>query len=325
MSLSKKSTVIFACLSTAAIACAAWAYLNRTDIKYYLYYKTSVPQILSTLRGEVPIDKEHVVTTIGGRLNLNGKFPFTLPIIVSTLDTGVSKQIRAVGSWEYRNGATLLDIVKPGDTVVEIGANYGYYALLMGQKLKGNGKIYAFEANPVVYDKFSQSVNLNGLQDTIIPHNIAVGNTHANAYIVYDTSDIGTGYLITDASKLSEVRAPWVYKEIPVTPLIDALPKELTKVDVLRMDIEGSEFMVLMGAKHLIENNPKLVIVTEWDNRYLQRYGKVEDLVSYLSEQKFRFWGIDKGGLQEMSADEMISAASPKDVVISREQPLAKS
>jgi FkbM family methyltransferase len=314
----KLNTKILFSFVTALVVLFAYAY--KTDIKYFLYYKSAVPQILSTLRGEVQVDASHVVTTIGGRLTLNGNFPFSLPIIVSTLDTGVSKQIRAVGSWEYRNGATLLKLVKPGDTVVEIGANYGYYALLMGHVLKGNGKIYAFEANPVVYDKLAQSVQLNNMQDTVQLRNIAIADKAADAYIVYDTSDIGTGYLITDAEKLATVKAPWVYKKIDTIPLSAALPADLEKIDILRMDIEGSEYLVLMGAQELIERNPNITIVTEWDNRYLQRFGAVSDLVDYLASQKFRFWSIDKQGLVEMTAEQMLNLATPRDVVISRNE-----
>src|SRR3990167_9434195 len=273
----KSNTKLYVSLMTVLGLLIAYAY--RTDIKYFLYYKSPVPIILSKLRGEVAVDQSHVVTTIGGRLTLNGNFPFALPIIVSTLDTGVSKQIRAVGSWEYRNGATLLKLLKPGDTVVEIGANYGYYALLMGHVLKGNGKIYAFEANPVVYDKLAQSVQLNGMQDTIQLRNIAIADKASDAYIVYDTSDIGTGYLITDPAKLETVQTPWVYKKIDTIALSQALPADLDKIDILRMDIEGSEYLVLMGAQDIIERNPNITIVTEWDNRYLRRFGAVEDLV----------------------------------------------
>jgi len=313
-SLAKTKIILFAALSVLAV----YLLFNLTNIKYFIYYKTQFPEMLAKLRGDIPIDNNHVITTIGGRLTLNGGFPFSMPIIVSTQDTGVSRQIRAVGSWEPRNGYLLLDIVKPGSTVVEIGANYGYFALLLGHAVGPEGKVYAFEANPVVYKYFTKSIALNDMQNVIIPKNIAISDQPRNTYIVYNTADIGTGYIINELENLGKLQAPWVYKDIGAVTLSAALPSEVSEVDLLRMDIEGSEFLVIKGAHDLIEKNPNMVIMMEWDLRYLQRYGNVRELVDFFSKHGYKFWTNEKQGLQAKTAEEMATLAYPSEVIISK-------
>ena len=299
----------------------AIAYGNQKKLQYYLYYNTQIPEVLAKLRGEYPVNDEHVLTSIGGKLALRGKLP-TMPILVNKYDTGVSKQIRAVGSWEGRLGFLLLNVVKPNDTVVEVGANYGYYSLLMGRAAGDNGKVLTFEANPHVAKYLDMSISLNNLENIVKNQQIAIGTQNSgNVYIVYDKNIMGNAFIVDDLNDIPKNDGKdWRYEEVKLTNLTNAIP-EVKNIDVLRMDAEGSEILVINGARDLINSSPNLKIVMEWSNEIMGKYGDTNDLIDYLVSQNFRFWDISPNGLIEYSVSNLKAKKGFHDMYISRTEP----
>lgn len=315
----KRKRKLYLLLSLCIIG--TMAVMNKKNLQYYLYYNTEVPEVLAKLRGEYQVNDEHVLTSIGGKLALRGKLP-TMPILVNKYDTGVSKQIRAVGSWEGRLGFLLLNVVKPNDTVVEVGANYGYYSLLMGRAAGSNGRVLTFEANPKVSKYLDMSIALNNLENTVKNQQIAIGTqTEGSVYIVYDKNIMGNAFIVDNLNDIPKNDGKdWRYEEVKLTNLTNAIP-EVDKIDVLRMDAEGSEILVINGARDLINNSPNIKIVMEWSNEIMGKYGDPNDLIDYLASQNFRFWDISPNGLVEYSVANLKAKRGFHDMYISRTEP----
>jgi FkbM family methyltransferase len=267
--------------------------------------------VIYLTRNEQSYDKHHVVSKV-----FNG-----MPIIVNNQDMCVSRSIRVLGYWERRIGNCLLRFLKPRQTIVEVGANYGYYTLLLAKAVGPQGKVYTFEANPDVYKYLEKTIELNHLKGVVQAKNLAVSDHIFKSWLIYGKENIGGGYIVMPGGKNGETCAnnnPHC-RPIEATTL-DINLAHLKNVDLLRMDAEGSEVAILKSAQHLIDNSPKIVIIMEWSVETMKQYGNVLSLLNTFQSKGFRFWLIDPvtSQMQEKTKEEMLGLPH-SDVVISRQ------
>lgn len=154
--------------------------------------------------------------------------------------------------------------VKPGHTIVDVGANVGYFTVLAAKLVGTQGRIIAFEANPATCDLLKDNLSLNWLTD----HDITVrteaaysDNTtvkfHASAKFVGDSS-------IQQRPAHAHRRDEITMIEVPAVRLDDALAG-LPVIDLLKIDIEGGEFHAFTGMMNLIKEDRIRRIVFEWN------------------------------------------------------------
>lgn len=99
---------------------------------------------------------------------------FGQKMFVDTRDLSLAPHILLDGYWEMWITKFFKGVIKEGMTVVEIGSNIGYYTLLAASQIGAGGRLYAFEANPAVFDILFQNMNVNGFLDRVTLVNKAV-------------------------------------------------------------------------------------------------------------------------------------------------------
>jgi len=103
---------------------------------------------------------------------------------------------------------------------------------------------------------------------------------------------------------------------IHVGILDEVLPNQ--KIDMLKMDAEGSEFWIMEGAKLLLAN-PELILMMEWDTRHLTRNGvEVKNFITLLQESGFHAWSVAKGGKLKPVTYASLEKDATFDLVLSR-------
>ena len=131
----------------------------------------------------------------------------------------------------------LLSFAREGETYVEIGANYGDFALQMSHKLGMNGKIYAFEPGRKVFECLDLTVKLNGLSNVIVTENLAISDKQQDVIFV-ETGENGAGTLgshVVVGNKSEN-------DNIVQATTIDAYFVNInSSIDILRFDVEGSK------------------------------------------------------------------------------------
>ncbi len=254
--------------------------IGRTITKLYthplliLYFKWC--------RGEKSFDADNICTKIK-----NG-----YKIVLPKRDRHLGWDIRFSGIWSPSETILLEKMLKKGQTVIEVGANYGFFTLLMSKIIGDQGKIVSFEANPLVFNNLKNSILLNKITNVEL-HNKGLSDREFNSFIVWDNKNIGAGYILDEKEAQNFDVLKTLHEKVKVSTLSKEFHHNL-KVDFLTMDIEGYEFFVLKGADDIINNNHDILIKMEWCPSHLIRAGEtVEHFIEYLEEKKFKVYEID--------------------------------
>lgn len=166
--------------------------------------------------------------------------------IASTLPGGevvrVLPEYRFVtwNSWEYE---AFRATARDGAIALDVGANAGAYALLMGQWVRPGGRVFAFEPSGPAFAALSRHVALNGLEDTVTPVRAAASDADGRQ------SWIGAGHHGT--SRLAD--AGEAGSETVETVTIDTFcAREDIIPSLIKIDVEGFELEALRGARETI-------------------------------------------------------------------------
>jgi FkbM family methyltransferase len=170
-----------------------------------------------------------------------------------------------------------------GATVVDLGANIGYYSMLAASLVGDTGRVYAFEPQGVCLDALVRSTRLNEFTNVIAVKK-AVTDAVGEAVLARVSNNI-------DQSALFEPHAPAPPGERVKTTTLDAYFGELgwPSVDLVKMDIQGSEAKALRGMAELSRRNPGMKVVVELGRLNLELVGSgVEELETALLDIGFR-------------------------------------
>ena len=148
-------------------------------------------------------------------------------------------------------------LVRPGDTVLDMGANYGMYSLLSCGLAGPSGQVHAFEANPDLAELMRESAKINGF-DNLTVHAAALSDHEGKANLYVPMRDSGLASLSDQGS--GQARAV----EVPLKetgPYLESL--SLGPIKLLKSDLEDHDFAVLSSARSVLEKNPPACILFE--------------------------------------------------------------
>jgi len=177
----------------------------------------------------------------------------------------------------------LYELIEPNQTIVDIGGNIGIRAMAFS-RLVPNGRVYTFEPDPDNYARLSRHVTINGLSN-IEAIRCGIGNEVAShkLYRVV-SSNSGMNRIITQGTGHEHLP----YHEIQVMPLCQALSgKNVDRVDVIKIDVEGFEGSVLGGCADIIARDRPLIFV-ELDDDNLKENGRsARSLVTQIEDMGY--------------------------------------
>ncbi len=171
------------------------------------------------------------------------------------------------------------NIVKPGSIVVDVGANMGYFSLLA--KSLGAEKVYAFEPESKNYDYLKTNAMFSDYSWSIEAKNIAISDTKGKERLYLCSYDSGHHTIkqdrgIKDYRKVSLARKIMdrfkkeKFIEIETSTLDDEIEG---RVDIIKLDCEGSEALALKGMKRILAENKNIKMVVEFFPMLLERMG----------------------------------------------------
>jgi FkbM family methyltransferase len=205
------------------------------------------------------------------------------------LDPGdliVTRPMLVYGTWEPFETQVFLSLLEKGMRVVDIGANIGYYALLAARAVGHGGRVYAFEPTPRTYELLCQNVQANGFNNVVTVQK-AVANRSGTARLYLDRNNA-----VNTLSSSLERRGSL---EVEVVTLEQYFAHSTVPIDVLKMDIEGSEPLALEGMADVLNRTPEIAIFTELNPTRIRELGRTaEGYVAALRAQGFRIFLLDE-------------------------------
>jgi len=191
-------------------------------------------------------------------------------LIVSARDAGLGLMLRTRGEYEPLLTDYLQSKVKRGDTVVDIGANVGYFTKQLAGLAGKKGKVIGFEPSDTNWKYLAK--NIAGFSNVII-EKIALGDSKGIQKFSEDRANPGENGL----SKSGEL-------QVETTTMDNWMKaKRIKNINLIKIDVEGAEVMVLKGAKDMIRNQKKIVVICECNPEALQKLGyTTTDLIKSL-------------------------------------------
>lgn len=184
-----------------------------------------------------------------GKVVLNTSFGFKINLD-PVFDKNIENVIYERGVYEQGTVSVLQDFLKQEDTFIDVGANIGWLSLVGANAVGINGKVIAFEPVPSTFEILKSNKELNKFSQITL-HQFALGNSEEIVTIYPETDNRGGASILNHESDCGI--------EIEVKKL-DNLELN-TKVDVIKIDVEGFELDVLKGAfKTIKKDKPKLII-----------------------------------------------------------------
>jgi FkbM family methyltransferase len=175
----------------------------------------------------------------------------------------ISNCINNYGYWEAHLHYFYSKLIKKDDIVLDGGANIGFHTIQFA-KLANEGKVYAFEPQPLIFNVLSTNSLFNGLSNIIQQYRLGLSDKESTETLTsMDNPGVsmaadcinwgGRGFTEKDG------------EDTATTVTIDSF--KLSKLNFIKLDIQGFESKALIGGKKTIEKNKPIIFIENYDGR----------------------------------------------------------
>lgn len=186
-------------------------------------------------------------------------------------DHAITPHLALDGIWEHRITAAWLAVLQPNFTVLDIGANNGYYGALAAQHMdKKRSKVVMFEANPQLIPYIQRTLNVNWLNEQTTLENLAVSDrdTELTLHVLKDYVGSSSVHSNEHVEKYMHGKMQLeTAQEVKVKATsIDKYCKQhdIKAVDLIIMDIEGYEDTAYAGMRETVQISPNATLFIEF-------------------------------------------------------------
>lgn len=256
---------------------------------YKFLYQSLLPKERIIL---VPVQEHKMYVDIGDMGDLT-------PALVST------------GIYHKQMTKVVKSIIAKGMVCLDIGANIGYFTLIMARLVGEEGKVFAFEPEPHNFDLLVKNIAINGYHN-ITPIQKAISNKNGRAELFLDRVNPGSHSLVRPEQNTHTFGGDVIEVE---TQTLDSFFRDYNgKIDFVKMDVEGAELTVLEGMGNITNKNKDLAIITEFLPDSLTRFGSSpEEFLNRPLQHGFKLYDIDekKQSLRPIDAASLVKQYPP--------------
>ncbi len=172
-------------------------------------------------------------------------------------------------------------ILQPGDTFIDIGAHVGYFSMLAAALVGPNGSVYSFEPDASNYAHLLDHIDANNATQ-IRPLHMAVGARPAVAEFFVNADNDG-GHALWEVGRHpfnERSRQAPASRKVYVTSLDHQFAgTDMSRLRAIKMDAEGAEFAILVGARELLTRHRVPFVIAEVNRFGLEAMGASEQLL----------------------------------------------
>jgi FkbM family methyltransferase len=211
--------------------------------------------------------------------------------MVVAANEDVGRQIYYLRRYEASETAFIASALRPTDVCLDVGANVGYYTLLMA-RVASEGKVHAFEPDPVNHGLLSVNVALNRLSNVVL-NQVALGSEPGESTFVVADDRAFSSFKDTGRQVVREVTS------VPVTSVDEYVVRGgIPRVDVMKVDVEGAEGVVVEGAASLLgdaSRRPRLLMLELYSANHRVFGESIDGIVERLERSGYEPFVIENG------------------------------
>lgn len=186
-------------------------------------------------------------------------------------------------SYEPDVWCAVMKEIKQGDTLVDVGASLGLYTIACGLRIGPSGAVHAFEPDPASFQYLTGNVKLNQLAQIVHMYPYAVGEHSATIYF-NSGRGVESAVATTDQAHNDPIRCVTLSEMFPQT-----------RIDILKIDVEGFEEPVLRGASSLLQDKSRAprTIFIEMHPFAWEKFGTSDtSLLGYLHRHGYQTYNL---------------------------------
>jgi FkbM family methyltransferase len=249
---------------------------------------------ISLLQTLQPAGNVHV-TCFGMKLRVDPRQRLTL-----------ARQMMMRGQCDLFETGLLQRLLRPGMTVMDVGANYGHYTLIAAQGVGSAGNVIAVEPSPVAFDELCANVRLNALDDIVELLPFALGARPGAAKLYHDARRGGHHSLAA-----ANVREPGPETVVPVHTLDEVCGELARPLDLLKLDTQGSEAAILAGGRRVLSHDRPLVLTEFWPHGIAHVGDDPASMLELLEASDYQLLRIGDEGVSDITVAELLAELSP--------------
>jgi FkbM family methyltransferase len=201
------------------------------------------------------------------------------------------------GYWESWITRALARTVRPGWHCLDVGANHGYYTLVMADGAGPEGRVVPIEPTPKLAELLRQTLDVNGFPDVEVLQKAASDADGKTLQLVIPAHRSLNAHLV-------ESVAPTEDSVAVESVTIDAITRDWPRVDLIKIDVEGAEESVWRGMEQTISRNREVIVVLELN---VDRYEDPRRFLGTIESAGFvlRYIHID-AEVKDVTIDELL-------------------
>jgi FkbM family methyltransferase len=212
------------------------------------------------------------------------------------LNEGIDLSIFALGSFEPQTLRLIKRLVKPGDTVFDIGANIGAHTLHLAKQVGATGRVIAIEPTDWAYAKLLRNIELNTSLKEV--------TTTIQAALCSNGGEVPSEFHSSWSLSSSLERHPihmGVLKSASnsISSTLDALAQslEINRLDLIKIDVDGFEVEVFNGAREIIQRFLPVIVLELSPDSYKDQGRDFNKLLDFLEEYNYSLYDEANGEL----------------------------
>lgn len=183
----------------------------------------------------------------------------------------------------HREESFFRQYLRPGDIVVDVGANFGLTALAAFSAVGPSGQVHAFEPHPRIFGFLVGNIELNRAGGVVRPYNLALGDEAGTVFLTNRRAD--------DQNTVSRDPTDVCVQMSTLDDAVAALPH----IAMLKIDVEGYEKFVLLGATETLAR-VDCVYIESYDAHFARHGYGLEEVVDLLAAHGLEVRRLGTGG-----------------------------
>ena len=198
-------------------------------------------------------------------------------------DAGLHTRRFACGRYEIPVQQALAALVRPGDVCCDIGANLGFFSILLGRLAGPSGSVYAFEPVPTNASTIERNARLNRMRNIVVME-VALSGTDGEDELLL-ARHVG-GAVLRSAGTPPDLVGSAVVQTAALDTLLER--QRVAPPDIVKIDVEGAEMEVLRGMDRTLRLRSPTIVLELDDATSAGCEKKTNSCQSYLHDLGYR-------------------------------------